>query len=86
MSGVVFVVCIPTTNYEQVLKYGVDALQSNDDDLLNLEINLRGKKHQTIPITLNGSYRSNFSDRQMSISTISNKDNIAPMEKVYFKK
>ncbi|XP_038206235.1 uncharacterized protein LOC119828206 [Zerene cesonia] len=56
MSGVIFVVCIPTSSYEHILKYGkpkeLISLEESDMKKCKLEVELRHKKAKSIPIRL----------------------------------
>ncbi|XP_045495722.1 uncharacterized protein LOC123694353 isoform X3 [Colias croceus] len=56
MPGVIFIVCIPTSNYEHILKYGkpkeLISLEESDMKKCKLEVELRNKKAKSIPIHL----------------------------------
>lgn len=69
MSGVVFVVCIPSANYEQRLRRGYGEFSENDptckgDDsnFLHVGVSLRDKNQQRIPMTINQDERSSLGD------------------------
>ncbi|CAG4962580.1 unnamed protein product [Colias eurytheme] len=56
MPGVIFIVCIPTSSYEHILKYGkpkeLISLEESDMKKCKLEVELRNKKAKSIPIHL----------------------------------
>lgn len=59
-SGVIFVVCIPSSNYEHILKFGKpkDLVPIDDEDYkpIRLAVELRNKKSRSIPIHLTQNY------------------------------
>lgn len=58
-SGVIFVIYIPSSNYEHVLKFGKPKELLPIDDSLDkcrLEVELRNKRENSIPIYLTQSY------------------------------
>lgn len=58
-SGVIFVIYIPTSNYEHVLKFGKpkELLPIDDSlDKFRLELELRNKSTKSIPIHFTQSY------------------------------
>lgn len=58
-SGVIFVIYIPSSNYEHVLKFGKPKELLPIDDSLDkcrLEVELRNKRENSIPIHLTQSY------------------------------
>lgn len=61
-SGVVFLVCIPSSNYEHILKFGkpkdmlsLKSLQEPSKSY-KLEVELRGKRGKSIPVHLTQEY------------------------------
>lgn len=84
MSGVVFVVCVPTSNFEHVLRYGDDHTEdkiiNQDENILCVNVNLRDRNPQNIPITIN----KNINNQKRSVSDINyfsneNQENIEPL-------
>lgn len=59
-SGVVFVICIPSSNYEHILKFGKPKEMVSIDEIsykpCKLEVELRNKKSKSIPIHLTQQY------------------------------
>lgn len=81
----VFVVCVPTSNFEHILRYGnintKDKIMNNqDENILCVNVNLRDKNPQNIPITFN----KNINNQNSSISGINyfsneNQENVEPL-------
>ncbi|XP_048487570.1 uncharacterized protein LOC105393800 isoform X2 [Plutella xylostella] len=59
-AGVIFIVCIPSSNYEHILKFGKpkDIISIEDGEIKQprLEVELRSKKSKVIPIHLTQQY------------------------------
>lgn len=60
-SGVIFIVCIPSSNFEHILRFGKpkDIIPIDDIDYkkrYRLEVELRNKKSRSIPIHLTQEY------------------------------
>lgn len=98
MSGVVFVVCVPTANYEQALHYGCGASLprqdsgkfnfNNSPNLYSVEVELRDKRIDRIPITVQtvqnqGYTNQGFMDQRVSVhDRRPGSVEVVPMEKV----
>lgn len=73
-SGVIFVVCVPTSNYEHILKFGNEkSLVPIEEEYrpIRLAVELRDKKSQgtSIPIQLTHSYcNTTFNPRMENIT------------------
>lgn len=60
-SGVIFIVCIPSSNYEHVLRFGKPKDMIPIDDIdhkqrCRLQVELRNKKGRSIPVHLTQEY------------------------------
>lgn len=59
-SGVIFIICIPSSNYEHILKFGKPKDMITIEDVpykpCRLEVELRNKKSKSIPIHLTQEY------------------------------
>lgn len=82
MSGVIFVVCIPTSNYEYLLKYGKprELITIDSAPKCKLEVELRNKKAKSIPIHLTQRCYSDLYEQKLE--KISEIDDLITMENV----
>lgn len=61
MPGVVFVICVPSSNYEHILRFGkpkdIIAIEhAGSFKQPRLEVELRSKKNRSIPVHLTQNY------------------------------
>lgn len=98
MSGVVFVVCVPTANFEQSLQYESGSSLPHEDsgkfnvnnstNMYSVEVELRDKRIDRIPITIQtasnqGYTNQGFTDQRESIhDRRTGSLEVVPMEKV----
>ncbi|CAF4756610.1 unnamed protein product [Pieris macdunnoughi] len=80
MPGVIFVVCIPSSNFEYLLKYGKPRnLICVDSAKCKLEVELRNKKAKSIPIHLTQRAYDGYDHR---LEKISESDELITMENI----
>lgn len=85
-AGVIYIVCIPSSNYEHVLKFGrpKDIISLHDsrecDKQYRLEVELRNKKSRSIPIHLTQEYYNDAFNP--TLENISEDDELITMENV----
>ncbi|CAK1544982.1 unnamed protein product [Leptosia nina] len=83
MPGVFFIVCIPSSNYEYMLKYGKPKeLVSIEDPMerCKLEVELRNKKAKSIPVHLTQCYYNVYNDRKLQ--KVDENDGLVTMENI----
>lgn len=82
-SGVVFVICIPSSNYEHILRFGKPKEMVPVDDTFKhsrLEVELRSKKLKTIPVHLTQQYYNDGFNP--TLENIDEDDGLITMESV----
>lgn len=59
-SGVIFIICIPSRNYEHIIKFGkpknIVSIDDSSNKQYQLQVELRNKKSRSIPIHLTQNY------------------------------
>lgn len=85
MPGVVFVICIPSSNYEHILRFGKpkDIIAIEDAGSFKqprLEVELRSKKNRSIPVHLTQNYYNEAFNP--TLENINENDDFITMESV----
>ncbi|CAG9561348.1 unnamed protein product [Danaus chrysippus] len=80
-SGVIFMIYIPSSNYEHILKFGKrsDLISIHDEETPRLEVQLRYKKEKNIPIHLTQHHYDVF---RTTLENITENDEFFTMESV----
>ncbi|CAG9561347.1 unnamed protein product [Danaus chrysippus] len=80
-SGVIFMIYIPSSNYEHILKFGKrsDLISIHDEETPRLEVQLRYKKEKNIPIHLTQHHYDVF---RTTLENITENDEFFTMESI----